>query len=47
MKNLYVKRNLINSDKLYAWAKEQGFFSLLNGKDMHVTIAYSNEKFEN
>ena len=45
-KNLYVKRNLINSDNIYAWATEQGFFSLLNGKDMHVTIAYSNEKID-
>lgn len=46
IKKLYVKRNLINSENIYAWAKEQGFFSLLDGNDMHVTIAYSNEKFD-
>ncbi len=45
-KNLYVYRGLLNGDDLQAWAKEQGFKTTLESEDMHVTIAYSKEKFD-
>lgn len=38
---IYVFRPLLNADELIAWAKSQGFASLVPGSEMHVTITYS------
>lgn len=38
-RTLYVSRKLLNVDDLKAWAKSQGFTSIL--EDLHVTIIYS------
>lgn len=38
---LYVHRKLLNADKLVAWARKQGFRSVVDPADMHVTVAYS------
>lgn len=38
---LYVRRQVLNADDLVEWAKEQGFSSILNPEDLHVTVAYS------
>lgn len=37
-RTLYVRRNVLNQDEIAAWAKGQGFDTVLN--DMHVTIMY-------
>ena len=42
--SLYVSRQLLNADELIAWAKEQGFKSILSASDMHVTIVYSKKE---
>lgn len=39
--SLYVHRDLINTDDVRAWAKDQGFTSTLPDDDMHVTLCYS------
>lgn len=41
LRPLYVFRPLLNADELIAWAKSQGFASLVPGSEMHVTITYS------
>lgn len=38
---LYVRRQVINSDVLRHWAKQQGFSSVVDETEMHVTIMYS------
>lgn len=38
---LYVCRPLVNADELIAWAREQGFKSVIPAEEMHVTITYS------
>lgn len=43
-KSLYIKRLLLNSDKLEEWAKEQGFKVIVSPKEMHVTLIYCKEK---
>jgi 2'-5' RNA ligase len=43
---LYVCRNLLNVSDLRDWAKSQGFKSITEDNDFHVTIAYSKEKIE-
>lgn len=45
-KTLYANRPLLNVDEIREWAKSQGFTSTLGEDDMHVTIAYSKEKFD-
>lgn len=42
-RTLYVRRDLLNSDDLIAWAKSQGFISTLQADDMHVTITNSRQ----
>jgi hypothetical protein len=39
---LFASRHLLNVDEVREWAKEQGFTSILNGEDMHVTIAFNS-----
>lgn len=38
---LYVYRPVLNPEALLAWAKDQGFSSLLPASDLHVTVLYS------
>jgi hypothetical protein len=38
-----VQRTLTNSEPLIAWAKEQGFKTVLEPKDLHVAVVYSKE----
>lgn len=38
-KPLYVRRDLLNKEEFFKWAKEQGFTSIVD--DPHVTILYS------
>lgn len=38
---LYVRRPLLNGGAIRDWAKAQGFKTILEPDDMHVTIAYS------
>jgi uncharacterized protein len=38
-RTLYVSRRLLNVEDVVAWAKDQGFKSILS--DLHVTIVYS------
>ncbi len=38
---LYVSRALLNAEELIKWAKEQGFATVLDPEELHVTIAYS------
>jgi hypothetical protein len=40
---LYVHRKLLNADKLIAWARKQGFKTVVDPADMHVTVAYSKK----
>ncbi len=42
----YVYRKLMNSEDLVDWAKEEGLAHILDPKDLHVTIVYSNADFE-
>ncbi len=46
MKTLYLSRKVLNGKDIMEWAKEQGFTSLLNPDDMHVTIAYSDKPLD-
>jgi hypothetical protein len=43
-RTLYVRRNLLNGDAIAAWAKSQGYDSILN--DLHVTLIYSKERVD-
>lgn len=38
---LYVYRRLKNAKDILAWAKAQGFKSIIPARDLHVTVAYS------
>lgn len=40
-RTLYVSRKLKNADDVLAWAKSQGFASLMPAGELHVTVAYS------
>lgn len=40
-RTLYVHRKVLNAGAIKAWAKEQGFTSMLMDDDLHVTIVYS------
>lgn len=40
---LYVSRALTNADTFIAWAKSQGFKTVLQPDDLHVTVAFSRE----
>ncbi|WP_054133832.1 DUF935 family protein [Blastomonas sp. AAP25] len=40
---LYVHRKLVNAEKLVAWARKQGFKTVVDPADMHVTVAYSKK----
>ena len=42
-RSLYVYRRLKNAKDVIAWARAQGFKSVMAGGDMHVTIAYSRQ----
>lgn len=43
-RTLYVYRELLNVKDIAAWAKSQGFDSILN--DLHVTLIYSKERVD-
>jgi len=45
-RSMYVSRRLINSDEFIKWAKAQGFKTVLQPGDLHVTIAYSHAPLE-
>lgn len=40
-RSLYVSRKVINGAEIIAWAKSQGFESIVPAADLHVTVAYS------
>lgn len=40
-RSLYVSRRLINGAEFIAWAKDQGFGSVLTAGQLHVTVAFS------
>lgn len=42
-KTLYVNRPVLNGSDLIAWAKEQGYPTVVTADDLHVTIAYSRQ----
>lgn len=46
MKTLYVSRPLKNAADLMTWADEQGFKSILDDDEFHVTIAFSRDKID-
>ena len=45
-KTLYVCRPLLNGEDLHEWAAGQGFSSALPKSDLHVTVAFSRERFD-
>lgn len=46
MRSLYVSRDLLNPEPLIAWAKLNGFVTCLQPSEMHVTVCYSKEAFD-
>lgn len=46
MDTLYVRRNLLNADALYAWAHAMGIPNLVPPAEMHVTQVYSRAPVE-
>lgn len=42
-KTLYVRRDVINADDIIAWATDQGIPGVIDGSDMHVTVAFSRQ----
>lgn len=40
-RSLYVHRKVLNAEAIKAWARQQGFTSMLEDDDLHVTIIYS------
>lgn len=44
-KPLYMKRKVLNAEKIIEWAKSQGLATTLHPDDMHVTVIYSKEPF--
>lgn len=43
-RTLYVRRDVLNRDEIEAWAKSQGFASVVT--DLHVTVAYSRAEID-
>lgn len=43
-RTLYMRRDVVNTDAITAWAKEQGFETVVD--DLHVTVVYSKEAFD-
>lgn len=43
---VYVCRYLVNAEDFVAWAKSQGFGTVIDPKDLHVTIAYSRQPMD-
>lgn len=46
LQTLYVYRPLLNSADIWAWMKEQGFPSMLDQSDLHVTCCFSREPLD-
>ena len=44
-KPLYMKRKVLNAEKIIEWAKSQGIATTLEPDDMHVTVIYSKDPF--
>lgn len=44
-KPLYMKRKVLNAERIIEWAKSQGVETTLDADDMHVTVIYSKEPF--
>lgn len=42
----YVSRKVLNSSAIRAWAVSQGFTSMLEDDDLHVTVAFSRTPFD-
>lgn len=42
-RSLYVRRDVVNSKDILAWAKAQGFTTTVPADELHVTITYSRE----
>lgn len=38
---LYIRRNLLNAKAIVAWAKKQGFRTVVDPAEMHCTVLYS------
>jgi hypothetical protein len=45
-RTLYIHRKVINSAAIVAWAREQGFPSMLLPDDLHVTVVYSKAEVD-
>lgn len=43
---LYTCRPVVNADEVIAWAKSQGFATVTDPADMHVTVAYSKAQLD-
>lgn len=43
MKTLYVRRNVVNSESIRAWAKQQGFDKVVPNDELHCTLAFSKK----
>ena len=44
-KPLYMKRKVLNAERIVEWAKSQGIPTTLDPDDMHVTVIYSKDPF--
>lgn len=44
-KPVYLKRSVMNAERIHEWAAEQGFETALDADDMHVTVIYSKDAF--
>ena len=44
-KPLYMKRKVLNAERIVEWAKSHGVATTLDPNDMHVTVVYSKEPF--
>jgi cation transport regulator ChaB len=44
-KPIYLKREVLNAERIHEWAAEQGFTTALPVDDMHVTVVYSKDPF--
>lgn len=45
-RTLYVSRKVVNGAEIIKWAKKQGFKSLMEPGDLHVTIAFSRKPLD-
>lgn len=43
LRTLYVSRPVLNADQIVAWAKAQGFPTVVEPDELHVTIAFSRQ----